>query len=263
MKHLTYFLNISFLISSVLSAQKIEERIELKKYFDEYGHDGCFVLYNLKQDSYLKYNSKRCAERFIPASTFKIFNSLVGLETGVVKNEFEVFKWDSVMRFYDKWNQDMDMENAFKYSAVWYYQELARRIGHEKMKKYIMDNHYGNEDISGGIDLFWLDGGIRISADEQIEILKKLYNNKLDFSQRTLDIVKRIMIYDQTKEYTIRAKTGWAVRVKDQVGWFIGYVEKGSDVYFFATNLQSKEPEEGFVSRKEITLKILKELKIL
>ena len=147
--------------------------------------------------------------------------------------------------------------------AVWYYQELARRIGEEKMQYYISKNHYGNEDISGGIDMFWLDGGIRISADEQIEMLKKLYNNKLEFSQRSMDIVKKIMIYDKTDEYIIRAKTGWAIRVEDQIGWFVGYVEKGSDVYFFATNVQSKKPEEGFKSRQEITFKILKELKIL
>lgn len=155
------------------------------------------------------------------------------------------------------------MVNAFKYSAVWFYQELARKIGLEKMQYYITLNHYGNEDISGGIDLFWLSGGLRISADEQIEMLKKIYKNDLEFSQRSMDIVKQIMIYDQTEAYIIRAKTGWAMRGEDQIGWFIGYVEKGSDVYFFGTNLQSKEPEEGFKSRQAITFNILKELKIL
>ena len=233
------------------------------KYFDEYGHEGCFILYDLKNDLYTKYNPERCAERFIPASTFKIFNSLVGLETGVVKDEFEVFKWDSVKRFYDMWNQDLDMINAFKYSAVWYYQELARRIGEEKMQNYVSLNDYGNENISGGIDKFWLDGGLRISANEQIEMLIKLYHNELKFSNRSMEIVKRIMIYDETKNYTIRAKTGWALREEDQIGWFVGYIEKENNVYFFVTNLQSKKPEEGFVSRKEITIKILKELKIL
>jgi len=187
----------------------------------------------------------------------------VGLETGAVKDEFEVFKWDSVKRFYDMWNQDIDMINAFKYSAVWYYQELARRIGEERMQHYISLNHYGNKNISSGIDKFWLDGELRISADEQIEFLKKLYQNELKFSQRSMNIVKRVMIYEQTEKYILRAKTGWALRVEDQIGWFVGYVEKGTDVYFFATNLQSVEPEEGFVSRKEITFKILNELGIL
>ena len=263
MKQIQILLSFLVFLTSTIFSQKVEERNDLKKYFDEYGHEGCFVLYDLKQDLYLKYNPERCAEGFIPASTFKIFNSLVGLETGAVKDEFEVFKWDSVIRFYDSWNKDLDMVNAFKYSAVWFYQELARKIGEEKMQHYISLNGYGNEDISGGIDRFWLDGGIRISADEQIELLKKLYHNKLKFSQKSMEIVKRIMIYEQTDEYAIRAKTGWAIRVEDQVGWFVGYVDRGSDVYFFAINLQSKNPEEGFVSRKEITFKILKYLNII
>ncbi len=263
MKQIVFFFSLILIITSISFPQKIEERKDLKKYFDEYGHEGCFVVYDLKNNSYLKYNPQRCTERFIPASTFKIFNSLVGLETGAIKDEFEVFRWDSVNRFYEKWNQDIDMINAFKYSAVWYYQELARRIGQERMQKFITENNYGNEDISGGIDMFWLNGGLRISADEQIEMLKKLYNNQLNFSQRTMDIVKRIMIYDQNKEYVMRAKTGWALRVEDQIGWFVGYVEKGSNVYFFALNLQSKKPEEGFKSRVEITYNILKHLKII
>lgn len=263
MKRLKLVLMTLIIFSSTILCQNIEEITDLKKYFDEYGHDGCFVLYDLKKNSYLKYNPSRCSQRFIPASTFKIFNSLVGLETGIVKDEFEVFKWDSVKRFYDKWNQDIDMANAFKYSAVWYYQELARRIGEKKMQHFITLNHYGNENISGGIDRFWLDGGIRISADEQIEMLIKLYHNELKFSQRSMNIAKQIMIYEENDEYTIRAKTGWAIRVEDQIGWFVGYVEKENNVYFFATNLQSKEPEDGFKSRTEITYKVLKALKII
>jgi beta-lactamase class D len=258
------FINILVILYSIIiSAQKIEERKDLKKYFDEYGHEGCFIMYDLKKDFYIKYNPERCGERFIPASTFKIFNSLVGLETGAVKDENEIIKWDGEKRMYNMWNQDQDMTSAFKYSTVWYYQELARRIGEEKMQKHISENHYGNQDISGGIDRFWLDGGLRISADEQIEMLKKLYYNKLKFSQQSMDILKRIMIYEQYDRYTIRAKTGWALRVKDQVGWFVGYVEKGNDVFFFALNIQTKNPEQGFISRKEITIKILKELGIL
>ena len=134
MKHLLIILSLLVFFTSTIFSQKVEERTDLYKYFDKYGHDGCCVLYDLKKDSYLKYNPIRCTERFIPASTFKIFNSLVGLETGAVKDQFEVFKWDSVKRFYDKWNQDIDMLNAFKYSCVWFYQELARRIGEEKMQ---------------------------------------------------------------------------------------------------------------------------------
>lgn len=217
----------------------------------------------MKNDSYIKYNPARCDSEFIPASTFKIFNSLAALESGAIKDEYEIIQWDSVKRFYDMWNQDLNLSQAIKYSAVWFYQELARRIGEEKMKEYITLNHYGNEDITGGIDLFWLEGGLRISPDEQIEFLKTVYSYKTAFSRRSVDILKKIMIYDQTDDYTLSAKTGWGIRFEQQVGWFVGYVEKGDDVYFFVTNVETKEPEEGFKSRIEITYDILRELKII
>lgn len=256
-------ISVIIFLSMSLSAQTIKERDNFKKFFDEYNHEGCFILYDLNKNEYLKYNPERCAERFIPASTFKIFNSLAALESEVIKDENEIIKWDGVERFIPNWNQDLNLAQAFKYSAVWFYQELARRIGEDRMKEYITLNHYGNEDISGGIDLFWLEGGLRISPDEQIEFLKKIYSNETGFSQHSVDILKKIMIYEQTDDYTLRAKTGWGMRFEYQVGWFVGYVEKGGDVYFFATNLETKNPDEGFRSRIEITYIILKELGIL
>jgi len=108
-----------------------------------------------------------------------------------------------------------------------------------------------------------LEGGLRISPDEQIEFLRKIYNNETSFSERSTDILKKIMIYEQTDVYILRAKTGWGMRLETQVGWFIGYVEKGDNVYFFATNLESKNPDEGFRSRIEISYRILKELRVL
>ncbi len=250
-------------LSNFIYSQNVEIRDELNFFFDEYGHKGCFVLYNLNNDSYIKYNPDRCSERFIPASTFKIFNSLAALEAQAVKDENEIIKWDGEKRFYDMWNQDLDMKNAFKYSAVWFYQELARRIGYDKLKQYIIDNHYGNQNIDGGIDLFWLQGGLRISPDEQIDFLKRLYLNQIKFSQRTINIVKKIMVYDQNDEYTLRAKTGWGIRFENNIGLFVGYVETKDNVYFFATNLETKNPEEKYVSRIKITYNILKFLGII
>lgn len=245
---------------SILTYSQNQEVKDFKKYFDEYGHTGCFVLYDLNNDSYTRYNSERCEQRFIPASTFKIFNSLAGIETGAVKNENDTIRWDGVDRGWTEWNKDMDMKHAFKFSSVWFYQEIARRVGEEKMQELININEYGNKDISGGIDLFWLEGGFRVSADEQIEFLKKLYLDEVRFSQRSIDIVKSIMIYEQTENYILRAKTGWGIRFETQVGWFIGYIERDGNVYFFATNVESKNPEKGYVSRIQITKNILSEL---
>lgn len=251
-----------FLAVSVFP-QTTEVRNDLKKYFDEYQHEGCFVLYDLNNDSYIKYNTARCDKRFIPASTFKIFNSLAILESGVVKDENEIIKWDGKKRSYEDWNQDLNLKDAYKYSAVWVYQELARRVGYEKMNSFIKSNQYGNENIGGGIDLFWLEGDLRISPDEQIEFLKKLYLNEIKFSQRTIDIVKKIMIYDSSENYTLRAKTGWGIRLKNNIGWYVGYVESNNNVYFFATNLETLDPEKGYISRIKITYNILKHLGII
>ncbi len=246
-----------WILSSIFLYSQSNHILDLKKYFVEYNHDGCFVLYDLNNNKYIRYNPERCSQRFIPASTFKIFNSLAALETGAVINENDTIRWDGIDRGWNEWNKDMDMQHAFRFSSVWFYQEIARRIGEEKMQELVNLNTYGNQNISGGIDLFWLEGGFRISPDEQIEFLKKLYLNQVKFSKRTVDIVKKIMIYEETDEYTLRAKTGWGIRFENQVGWFVGYIERDDNVYFFATNLESKKPEQGFVSRIEITKNIL------
>jgi beta-lactamase class D len=251
---------ILIILSSLRIFSQTEEKRDLKKYFDYYNHIGSFVLYDLRNDNYIRYNPERCKQRFIPASTFKIFNSLAAIETGAVNDENDTIRWDGVSRGWSEWNKDMDMAHAFRYSAVWFYQEIARRIGEEKMKELIKSNNYGNGDISGGIDLFWLEGGFRVSQDEQIEFLKSLYKNELKFSQRAMDIVKKIMIYEQDEEYILRAKTGWGIRFEIEIGWFVGYLEKGDNVYFFATNVESTNPEKDYVSRIEITKKILSEL---
>lgn len=255
-----YIFIIVFILSSLVPFAQNEELRDFKKYFDEYGHTGSFVLYDMNNDTYYRYNPESCDKQFIPASTFKIFNSLAGLESGAVDSVNEIIQWDGVDRGWDEWNKDMDMAHAFRYSSVWFYQEIARRIGEKKMQNLINANSYGNKDISGGIDLFWLEGGFRVSPNEQVEFLKKLYNNELNFSERTMDLVKQIMISEQNDDYVLRTKTGWGIRFENQMGWFIGYLERDGNVYFFATNLESKNPEKGFVSRVTITKKILNEL---
>jgi beta-lactamase class D len=237
---------------------------DFSKYYNQYSVKGSFLLYDLNNGEYIYYDSARCNTQFIPASTFKIFNSLVSLETKAVADENEIIKWDKVERDFKSWNQDLNMRLAIKYSAVWFYQELARRVGEERMQHYIDTIGYGNRDISGGIDRFWLDGDLRISQFEQIEFLKKLYSSSLPFSERSMNIVKDIMLNEDTLGYKLRAKTGWAMRVKMNIGWWVGWVEKDNNVYFFANNVESENPDENFIKgRIEITRKILKALNIL
>lgn len=150
------------------------------------------MLYDPQTDKYVFYNPNQFEQTFSPASTYKICNSLIGLETGVIKDENFVIPWDSVTRQNPNWNSDHDLKTAFKNSTVWYYQELARRVGRQQMKYWLDKANYGNADTSGGIDKFWLTGGLRISPKQQIDFLKRLHDNKLPFSQRSVDIVKKL-----------------------------------------------------------------------
>jgi beta-lactamase class D len=247
--------------ASPTSAAVVETEPELAKYFD--GQPGTFVLYDLKRDHTLRYNPDRAAQRFLPASTFKILNSLISLETSVIPDENTVIKWDGTHYDIPEWNRDHTLRTAIASSVVWYYQELARCVGQERMQKYVDTVGYGNHDITGNIDSFWLDGALRISADEQVAFLKRLVQNDLPFSARNLNIVKDILMLEKTPVSQLSGKTGTQLRVKPSVNWFVGYVEKGDEVYVFATNLELPEGITDNTRAKQITLRILRDMELI
>jgi beta-lactamase class D len=237
--------------------------LEGEDYFQ--GGEGAFVLYDLQNDQYLRYNAERCAERFLPASTFKIMNSLIGLESGVIPDENFVIPWDGTPYPIPSWNRDHTLATAIRNSVVWYYQELSRRVGRDRMQSYVDAAGYGNRDISGPIDAFWLEGGLRISADEQVEFLRRLYLDELPFSAGTMRIVRKILVLEETESYQFSGKTGSVQRVPPHTGWFVGYLTVDGNTYFFATNYERSDPEE-FASGEEAkttTWNILKGLGLL
>jgi len=216
----------------------------------------------LKGNRTYQYNRDRNATPFLPASTFKILNSLIALETGVIANELSILTWDGVKRSIPDWNRDLNMQTAFEVSAVWFYQVLARRIGPEQMQEWVTKADYGNKDIGKAtdIDTFWLTGNLRITPQEQIQFLRRLHSNELPFSEQAIATVKDIMLVEQTPDYTIRAKTGWAPEA--QLGWYVGYVEQAENVYFFATNI-IVDDETDLGARAEVTRRSLKSLQLL
>lgn len=236
---------------------------DFKKYFDEFDLKGSFMMYDMSGDKYVMYDSARCHTRYTPASTFKIPNSIIGLETGVIADENFVINWDST-KSRETCDHDMTLRDAIKYSCVWYYKELARRVGAEKMQEMLNNFNYGNRDISSGVDKFWLESSLKISQLEQIEFLKKLYKYELPVSKRSIDILKNIIVLDSNKTYIMRGKTGWGFEDKKDIGWLVGWVEKGSNVYFYATNIESGLENDRFgEARRKITESILKELGVL
>jgi len=251
-----------FELTSCKQKQTTETRDDFKKYYDQFQVEGSFVLYDQNNDKFIFYNREQLKQQFSPASTFKICNSLIGLETGIIKDENFIIPWDSIVRDNPKWNKDHDLKSAFKNSTVWYYRELARRVGGEKMKYWLDKSQFGNADTSGGLDLFWLTGGLRITPEQQIDFLKRLHENKLPFSKRTTEIVKNIMIVKDTLGYKLRAKSGWADDSVKSAGWYVGYLETKDNVYYFSNCIQTNDFSKA-KARIDIAYLILDELKLM
>lgn len=231
---------------------------EWKVIFNENNVTGTFVLYDISSKEYKYYNKERAGSLYIPASTFKILNSLVALEKNVISDENKIIKWDGVDKGWNKWNKDQNMKSAIYISCVWFYQELARRIGAVQMQKWIDKVEYGNKLMGGKVDNFWLEGDLKISAIQQIKFIERLINNELPFAAKNQEIVKRIMITDSTKNYVIHSKTGWAKRI----GWIVGYIEKADNDWIFALNIDiNKKYELNF--RKKILYKVLENENII
>ncbi len=245
-----------------------QELVDFSQYFKEADLEGGFYLYDFKKKTYKISDKADFVRATSPASTFKIPNSLIALEVGAIKDENDIIKWDGQKRWLPVWDKDHNLTEAYKNSTVWFYQELARRIGEKNYNKYLKACKYGNHNIGKDLTTFWLgeSSALQISPKNQLEFLVKLHEEKLPFSKRTFEIVKRVMIREQTADYTLRAKTGWAQAGGKDIGWFVGYVEKKDNLYFFALRVNKpleKEMPEFVAKRIEITNKILKQMRVL
>ncbi len=254
-----------FFINGCKGEENIVEK-DFSEYFNQINSQGCIIIYDNSNDVYFVYNKKQTTSGILPASTFKIYNSLIALETGVASDKDFQIEWDGKEYEFKSWNQNQTLESAIKNSVVWYYQEIARRIGTERMQSYLDKLNYGNKNIDSGIDIFWLIGDMEISANEQIELLRKLYFLELPFSRRAQNIVKEIITLEENEDYKLSGKTGTVMRLDEfYYSWFVGYVESNDNIYFFATNLKKNKSNfpGTYGEAKTITIKILKSLNII
>ena len=261
------------LLTAILNLMllKLYGQQDLSKPFEECDTEGSITLYDYNAKKWISSDINDSHYPTLPASTFKIINTLIALESDVIANENETIKWpgstDTVKYgFRPDIYHDMSMKEAFKASAGWAYVELAEKIGKEKYKQYLTACHYGNIDLSINDDDFWNFGDFAISPTNQIEILIGVYEESLPFRKESFATLKNMMIEEQTQNYTLRAKTGWTREGGKDTGWWVGYVERDDNVYFFATRLIKSRaianPNFG-QCRKEITKAILKQLNIL
>jgi beta-lactamase class D len=227
-----------FFSSCTVNNAKIDNT--LKKYFDSAHVDGCFAMMDNITGQVTVYNLKEDTQRITPGSSFEIVSTLIGLETGKILDENAVIKWDGIKRAENNWNQDLTLEEAFKAAAIPYFQQLAVSIGEDTLKYWIDSLHYGNMNISGPIDTFWLNSTLKISPDEQLGLMEALYFDKLPFQKRSQGIVRDIMLRENNNLYKYSYHLGWGLdEENNKIGWQEGWIEENRHVYFFVTMIKS------------------------
>jgi beta-lactamase class D len=207
---------------------------------------GTFVLFDVAADTMFVSDEARAKKRFTPASTFKIANSLIGLDVGVVKSVDEVLPYGGKPQRIKEWERDMGLREAIKVSNVAIYQELARRIGLERMRESVKKLGYGNMEIGSVVDRFWLDGPLAISGVEQTEFLHRLVKGSLPINPNAVRAVKEITLLEKTDTYELHGKTGWLFNpTPPQISWWVGWIERENKVYPFALNIDMMKDEDA------------------
>jgi beta-lactamase class D len=246
-----------------LTTLPIEPRPELVEAFEREGVSGTIAIFDPATGKLGCSDVPRCRRAHLPASTFKIPNSIIGLETGVVSDPETPLPWNGTNYQNPDWNQDHTLRSAVRVSCVPCFQLIARNVGDQRMREWVTRLDYGNKDISGGLERFWLTGGLRITPVEELDFLRRLDLGKLPISERTRDIVLEVITLDVAEDYLLRGKTGslGPPEGKELVGWFVGWVERGPRKLYFATELDGHLDGVDFLkARRRVTERVLQML---
>ncbi|MBX2799597.1 MAG: class D beta-lactamase [Myxococcales bacterium] len=248
---------IAWVVAVAGAQQPADPTAEWAELFDARGLVGTVVVVDERHDVSWTHDALRASQRFSPASTFKIPHSLVALQLGVVQDEWQVFVWDGTTRAVSSWNGDQTLRTAVRRSAVWVFQDIARAVGPRRELRWLRRLDYGNAEISDDVDLFWLDGSLAISAQEQVEFLQRLYRNELPAALAHQRLVKDVMVEQAADDWILRAKSGWAAGEVD-VAWWVGWVEHPEGAVFFALNYHVPEGMPQVRQRAEIGRAVLR-----
>jgi beta-lactamase class D OXA-213 len=235
---------------------------KIKSLFDQAQTEGVLVIKRGQIEEVYGNDLKRASTEYVPASTFKMLNALIGLEHHKA-TPTEVFKWDGQKRLFPDWEKDMTLGDAMKASAIPVYQELARRIGLDLMSKEVKRIGFGNADIGSKVHDFWLVGPLKITPQQEAQFAYELAHKTLPFSKNVQEQVQSMLFIEEKNGRKIYAKSGWGWDVDPQVGWFTGWVvQPQGEIIAFSLNLEMKKGIPSSI-RKEIAYKGLEQLGIL
>ena len=252
------------LTCSTLADDAWQTRDDWGAVFEKHDATGTIVIVDQRGDapSTLVYNAARAEAPYPPASTYKIPHALFALEAGVVRDEFQVFKWDGVERSYAPWNRDQTLRSSMRYSTIWVYERIAAHLGEPKARAYLKQIGYGNADPTpaaeapGNEEPYWVTGKLSISAVQQVAFLERLYRNALPFEVEHQRLVKDIMLKQAEHDWRLRAKTGWT----GQLGWWVGWVEQADGPVFFVLNIDTPNRFDDLYKREAITRDVLRSI---
>ena len=233
--------------------------------FDSFfeGGSGSFVLYDARRDHWQIYNPDQAVQRVSPDSTWKIYNALLGLESGIITPETSQMTWNGEIYPFDAWNRNQTLDSAIKNSVNWYFHRIDLQSGKQAVQSFVQKLHYGNMNVNGSFPSYWLESSLKISAVEQVELLRNFHDNHFQFKTENIRAVKDALQISVTPAGAFYGKTGTGqVDGKNINGWFIGFLETPDTTYYFATNLREDSDATGSKAA-EITKSILSELKIL
>lgn len=243
-----------------------ETTIDLSEAFR--GVNGCAVIFSPVQEEYSFFNEDMCRQEKSPYSTFKIISALSGLQNGIIANELSTMGYDGTDYGNLEWNGDLTLEEAFQKSCIWYFRKVIDSIGKDKIQEELNGLQYGNCDISewNGSNInpmemlngFWLDSSLKISPVEQVEVLQRIFEGKSDYGSDNIEILRKIMLVDESDTQKIYGKTGTSGNGE---AWFVGFSESSNEERkYFAIYLNDNEQREQVsgTKAKELALEVLK-----
>lgn len=234
--------------------------LELSNAF--HGYEGSFVLYNSRENSWSVYDPDNARKRISPNSTYKIYDALLGLESGVISPESSVISWNGEACPFEAWEGDQDLNSAIKNSVNWYFQSIDSQLGSDSIKSFLHTIQYGNQQTGSDMDLYWTDSSLKISPLEQVELLKKFNENEFHFSPDNISAVKKALQLSSSDAGNFFGKTGTGrIDNRDVNGWFVGYVETSDNTYYFSVNIKADSNASGSAAAK-IAMSVLSDLEI-
>lgn len=259
MHRIILFFFFGVFTSQALFSQNITTAI-VEDIFRSDSVEGCFVSYDIQNGEVYIHNPERARSGFLPASTYKILNSLIALQTGIASDENFEIPYSGKPQIRKECNCTMDMTTAFKLSCLPYYQEIARRIGYDTMVAYVHKVQYGVMDIKkSNIDDFWIKGGSRITPLQQLDFMRRLATGSLPFNNNVMAVLKKMMLIESKKNYRLFGKTGLAFQDGKSIGWLVGYIETNEKSTAFVLNIEKRgDADDSFMKlRKDLVDRII------